>query len=112
VSEPTVSLLADCAVLEAGALKLKGKSGRTKLFAVVGDATLSQSQAFLELKAIHGRLMDALRAKSPTSRRIATAAKNKAVAVSAGLQPFYARISKRAEHFADHAAQKTSERTL
>ncbi len=43
VSESTANLLPAWALLEAGALGLKGKSTRTRLFAVVGDERLAAS---------------------------------------------------------------------
>ncbi|WEX76077.1 adenylate/guanylate cyclase domain-containing protein [Sinorhizobium numidicum] len=110
VSESTAKLLADCALLDAGALGLKGKSTLTRLFAVVGDERLATSAEFVELRHIHGQLTDALRSRSPRSRQIVSAAKLKAagltVGLAAGLPDFYRRISRRADHFADEPERK------
>ncbi|NLS16269.1 adenylate/guanylate cyclase domain-containing protein [Rhizobium sp. P40RR-XXII] len=110
VSEPTASLLPDCALLEAGALTLKGKSMRTKLFAVVGDARLARSTEFAELQSMHTQLIAALRTRSTSSRKLVSAAKLKAQAVATGLlQGFYSQISRRAGHFADETADKAAD---
>jgi adenylate cyclase len=103
VSERTASLLPDCALLEAGALTLKGKSSRTNLFAVVGDERLARSNEFDELRALHGQLVEALKARSPATRRIVAAAKVRATDLMSGLREFYGRISRRAEHFRDES---------
>ncbi|MFS8113146.1 adenylate/guanylate cyclase domain-containing protein [Rhizobium jaguaris] len=107
VSEPTAKLLYDCALLEAGALMLKGKSMRTKLFAVAGDARLARSGEFIELHAAHKRLVEALRTHSTGTRKLISAAKLKAQAAAAGLlQEFYGHISHRTAHFADEHADR------
>ncbi|PSH67859.1 adenylate/guanylate cyclase domain-containing protein [Phyllobacterium brassicacearum] len=101
VSESTANLLPDWALLEAGALGLKGKSMRTRLFAVVGDQRLAATAEFAELQMVHGELIDALRSRSPASRRIVNTAKLKAAGLAAGLPEFYRRISRRSDHFLD-----------
>jgi len=107
VSEPTASLLSDCALLEAGALTLKGKSMRTKLFAVVGDAHVARSAEFVELQAVHKRLVDALRTRSTNSRKLVSVAKLKAQVAATGLlHEFYRQISRRAAHFVDEPADR------
>ncbi|MBB5575984.1 CHASE2 domain-containing protein [Rhizobium paranaense] len=110
VSEPTASLLPDCALLEAGALTLKGKSIRTQLFAVVGDASLARSAEFVELYAMHRRLISALRARSTNNRKLVSAAKLKAQVAATGLlQGFYSQISRRAGHFVDEPEDKAAD---
>ncbi|MDE1993110.1 MAG: adenylate/guanylate cyclase domain-containing protein [Rhizobiaceae bacterium] len=106
VSQPTARLLKECALLEAGALMLKGKSRKTKLFAVVGDGTLAKSAEFLDLQSLHLKLIDALRKHSTGSRKLITAAKQKAPLVAAGLSEFYGRISRRSEHFWEEGLEK------
>ena len=101
VSESTANLLPDWALLEAGALGLKGKSMRTRLFAVVGNERLAATAEFAELQMVHGELIDALRSRSPASRRIVNTAKLKAAGLAAGLPEFYRRISRRSDHFLD-----------
>ena len=110
VSEPTAALLPDCALLEAGALTLKGKSMRTKLFAVVGDERVARSAGFIDLQATHRQLVNALRVRSTGSRKLLSAAKLKAQAAATGLlQDFYSQISRRGGHFVDEAADKAAD---
>ncbi|MFJ6333818.1 CHASE2 domain-containing protein [Rhizobium sp. NPDC092011] len=107
ISEATASLLPDYALLEAGALTLKGKSMRSKLFAVVGDARLAESADFVELRAVHRQLVAALRTRSASSRKLVSAAKSNAQIATTGLlHEFYSQISRRARHFADEPADK------
>ncbi|HXV32028.1 MAG TPA: adenylate/guanylate cyclase domain-containing protein, partial [Sinorhizobium sp.] len=104
VSESTAQAVAGCAVLDAGALALKGKSTRNRLFAVIGDGALAASAEFIELRRVHGQLVDALRLRSLDTRRILSVAKLKAAPVAPGLSEFYRRISRRADHFHDEPA--------
>jgi len=99
VSEDTARGLAGYALLDAGALALRGKRERTNVYAVVGDEQVAASQDFVDLQAIHQRLVLALRSRSSASRRIAVAAKFKAARLPAGLQEFYDRISRRSDQF-------------
>ena len=70
VSDTTARSISDCAVLEAGRLPLKGKSTRTKVFAVVGDQHLAASPEFIDLQSAHKQAVHALRVRSPASRRL------------------------------------------
>ncbi|QFI66756.1 CHASE2 domain-containing protein [Sinorhizobium alkalisoli] len=99
VSETTAEALGGRALLDAGALPLKGKTTRTRLFAVVGGKALATSPEFFELQRVHGQLIAALQVRSPDMRRFLSMAKLKAAAVAPGLQEFYRRIPRRAEHF-------------
>ncbi len=99
VSETTAKALGGCALLDAGALPLKGKTTRTRLFAVVGGKALATSPEFFELQRIHGQLIAALQVRSPDTRRILSMAKLKAGALAPGLEEFYRRVPRRAEHF-------------
>ena len=110
VSEQTAGLLPDCALLEAGALTLKGKSTRTKLFAVIGDSHLAKSADFVELQAMHSQLVAALRTRSTSSRKLIGATRLKAKIAAAGqLQGFYSQISRRAGHFVDEQGDKAAD---
>lgn len=104
VSEATAQALPDFALLDAGSLGLKGKTTRTRLFAVAGDESLAASPAFAELRGLHERLVEALRTRTPSSRGIVNAAKLKAAALTPGLAGFYARITRRSEHFMETPA--------
>ena len=70
MSESTGKSLTGYALLDAGALSLRGKSGRTKVFAVVGDERVAASAEFAELQMVHGQLVEALRSRSAASRKI------------------------------------------
>jgi adenylate cyclase len=106
VSETTAKMLPDCALLEAGALGLKGKSTRTRLFAVAGDEHLAASPQFAKLQSIHRQLIEALRSRSATSRKIVSAAKLTAAGLTPELPEFYRRISRRSEHFLYEPAER------
>jgi adenylate cyclase len=88
------------ALLDAGALALRGKSDRTSVCAVIGDGQVAASQEFAKLQASHARLVEALRSRSASSRKLASAAKFTAARLPVGLQEFYDRIWRRAGHFA------------
>lgn len=107
VSEATAQALPGCALLEAGALGLKGKTTRTRLFAVAGDESLAASPAFEALRGLHERLVGALRLRATTSRGLVNAAKLKGAALTPGLAGFYSRISRRSDHFAQTPAENT-----
>lgn len=101
VSENTAQALSAYALLDAGSLGLKGKSTRTRLFAVVAEQV---SGEFAELQAIHAALIAALRAHSPASRSLLRLARQKARGMTEGLQGFYRHLSRRAGHFRDDPA--------
>ncbi|AJD42816.1 adenylate/guanylate cyclase domain-containing protein [Rhizobium sp. SEMIA 4085] len=100
ISEDTARLQLGAALLEAGTIGLKGKSSRTRLFAVVGDERVMQSVEFAELRQLHHQLVEAFRSRSPDTRRIVSAIRLKTKMI-AGLAEFYRRISRRADHFRD-----------
>lgn len=100
VSADTAKALSGHALLDAGALALRGKSDRTNVCAVVGAGQVAASREFAELQAIHLRLVEALRSRAATSRKLASAAKVAAARLPVGLQEFYGRIWRRPGHFA------------
>ncbi len=106
VSDSTAKLLPGYALLEAGTLALKGKSTRTKVFAVIGGDDVAASSQFVELQRIHAQLTEALRLRSAASRRLLNAAKQRAAGLTPGLPEFYRRMSRRSEHFLDDHAKK------
>ncbi|ULJ72016.1 CHASE2 domain-containing protein [Rhizobium gallicum] len=101
ISEDTARLQLGAALLEAGTIGLKGKSSRTRLFAVVGDERVTQSAEFAELRQLHHQLVEAFRSRSPDTRRIVSAIRLKTKMIAPGLAEFYRRISRRADHFRD-----------
>jgi adenylate cyclase len=105
VSASTAKSLTDYASLDAGALSLKGKSGRTEVFAVVGDERVATSAQFAELQSVHRQLVEAWRSRAGNSRKIVNAAKLKAAGLAPALPEFYRRISRRSDHFAEPVAK-------
>ena len=106
ISENTAKLAQGYALLDAGALGLKGKSGRTNVYAVVGDERVSGSEKFGDLQLIHERLVQALRSRSARPGKLVAAAKAKAELVTTGLHEFYDRISHRPDHFPPYTGSK------
>jgi adenylate cyclase len=99
-------VLLNCALLDAGALSLKGKSGRTRVFAVLGDEQLARSAEFAELQSVHAQLVEAWRTRAKNHRKLINAARLKAEGMGPGLQEFYRRISHRKDHYAGEPATK------
>ncbi len=99
ISDSTAATVPGMALLEAGALSLRGRRSRTRIFAVVGDEPMAASGAFAELVAIHARVVEALRSRSGTARDLVRAARQKAAAIDAALPEFYRRLARRGEHF-------------
>ncbi len=60
VSEEIANVAKGAALLEAGEILLKGKSRPSKLFALVGDETVSATPEFAELSRLHSRLLRSL----------------------------------------------------
>lgn len=60
-SADTVAALAGMALIEGGALPLKGKIGRQSVFLVVGDAATRVDAAFVKLAGRHQELLAAIR---------------------------------------------------
>lgn len=106
VSENTAQSLAGWALLDAGALNLKGKSVRTRVFAVVGDQHIAASAEFADLQRVHGELIRALGSRSPNSRKINNAVRLKTAGLASGLPEFYRRISRRTDHFVIDTAKE------
>lgn len=98
VSGETRAQASDLAFLPAGAIALKGKAEREPIFAVVGDATLAESDRFKALAQAHDEAIAALAAgadPAPAIARCLTLAEGD----STGLAQFYALLPGRAEDF-------------
>lgn len=106
ISESTANRAPQYALLEAGALPLKGKSTRTQTFAVIGDDHVAASAEFHDLKTIHLQMIAALASRSPAIRKLLRAVKLKAAELPVNLTEFYRRLSHRTEHFSHGMAQK------
>lgn len=102
VSESAAKFLTGYALLDAGALGLKGKTGRTTTFAVVGGRQVAASPEFAELKLLHQRAVEALRSRFAQRRKIINAAKACSVKMGDGMIDFYNRLSRRQDHFPEH----------
>ncbi|HVX82281.1 MAG TPA: adenylate/guanylate cyclase domain-containing protein [Devosiaceae bacterium] len=100
VVEETRERAGDLAFLEAGSLRLKGKSAREPIHLLVGDAVMAQSAAFAALAEAHQLALAAIRAGSGGEAAIARCAEL-AQAVDAGLSRFYDLIRERTADFAE-----------
>jgi adenylate cyclase len=82
VADPVRVIASDFALLEAGALALKGKAERVVIYLLVGDAELARSGAFHLLRVTHAEALERLRTGQDTSGAIA-----ECIALSARLEP-------------------------
>lgn len=62
VGEETASRTPDFAFLELDLLKVKGKTAATRIFALLGDAAMKESQSFIELTKTHEDFLSRYRA--------------------------------------------------
>ena len=63
VGQSTTARAPDFAFLELDLLKVKGKTEATRIFALLGDSALKQSQGFIALAERHGEFLARFRAK-------------------------------------------------
>jgi adenylate cyclase len=63
VGETTTTRAPDFAFIELDLLKVRGKTEATRIFALLGDTALKQSQGFIELSKKHAKLLDRYRAQ-------------------------------------------------
>jgi len=63
VGESTTARAPDFAFLELDRLKVKGRAEATRIFALLGDSALKQSQNFIALSEWHGEFLARYRAK-------------------------------------------------
>ncbi|MDB5539092.1 MAG: adenylate/guanylate cyclase protein [Devosia sp.] len=82
IAEPVRLAAPDFAFLEAGALALKGKAERVKIYLLVGDDTLARSGAFSLLRATHAEALEMLRTGRDTTGALA-----ECIALSATIEP-------------------------
>jgi adenylate cyclase len=106
VSETTAGALPGFALLDAGALGLKGKSSRARLYATVGDEAVGRSADFTSLLRLHEELIAALRTRAADSRKRLARTKQQASGLVDTLPEFYRRLPRRADHFRDAPAEK------
>lgn len=102
ITSSTRDAVPDFAILEAGAIALKGKSDRVVLHLLVGGPELAKSGSFKLLRATHGEALAALR-----DGRDATGAIAECLAlaqqVEPGLRTFYSKLAARRADFAGAA---------
>src|SRR5690606_16304124 len=103
VVEATRAAAADFAFLEAGSIRLKGKSRREPIHILVGDAGLAVSAGFTELRTAHRRAIERLRSGGAAPGDIA-ACRALAAAVEPGLGRFYDRLGERQADFVEDRA--------
>jgi adenylate cyclase len=106
VSETTAAALPTFALLDAGALGLKGKSSRARLYAIVGDETVGLSASFALLETAHQTLVEALGSRSTDNRKLLARARQRAQPFAAALPEFYRRLARRADHFREAPTEK------
>jgi adenylate cyclase len=104
VSDRTASTLSDYALLYAGALELKGKSGRTNVYAVVGDDHVGRAPEFKELLKFHEELLRSLQYHRADEPAVSDPEVLEKIARWPALQEFYAAVLKRRDHFAAKSA--------
>ncbi|MGB6970043.1 MAG: adenylate/guanylate cyclase domain-containing protein, partial [Methyloceanibacter sp.] len=63
VGESTTTRAPDFAFLEIDVLKVKGKSGATRIFALLGDSALKQTRGFIDLNERHNEFLKRYRAR-------------------------------------------------
>jgi adenylate cyclase len=63
VGETTTARAADFAFIELDLLKVKGKTEATRIFALLGDNALKQSQSFIALEKKHTEFLNRYRAQ-------------------------------------------------
>lgn len=98
VTETTAAAAAELALLPAGAVELKGMTGREPIHILVGDSTMRQSEAFAALETAHRDLTATLGAGADPARSL-DACRRAALAVDTRLGAFYAACVERSDDF-------------
>lgn len=91
ISQSTAAGCPDFAMLEAGAIALKGKSEPAALFALVGDETLAATGDWQTLHGTHRRLLEALR--KGDMRRVSRLKRDCLAAAPPELASFYEKLT-------------------
>lgn len=107
VSGSTAAGAAGMAILEAGALKVKGKSKPVAIHILVGDEALAVSAEFLALAAAHEALLKVLRDGGDKWEFALSSAKAAGEAVLPELARYYDAIAERRADFAAGVRQET-----
>jgi adenylate cyclase len=104
----TTAGAAGMAVLEAGAVSVKGKSEPVAIHVLVGDETVAESAEFMALAAAHATLLRVLRDGCDGEAELSRA-KSAGETVLPALTGFYDAISGRRADFADGAGELETE---
>jgi adenylate cyclase len=97
VGETTTMRAPDFAFLELDFLKMKGKTEATRIYALLGNSALKQSQGFIDLSTHHNELLRRYRAKD-WDRATTLVRECEAMHVN-GLDRLYALYAERIEYF-------------
>jgi adenylate cyclase len=98
VADPLRQAVPDFALLEAGAVALKGKAERVPIHILVGDAVLAQSGAFKLLRQSHAEALAAL-GEGRDARGAIAECTALGLKIEPGLRRFYERLAARAADF-------------
>jgi len=110
VADPLCRAAPDFALLEAGAVALKGKAERVPIHILVGDKAFSQTGTFKLLRQSHAEALAALREGRDARGAIAECTAL-GLQIEPGLKGFYEHLARRADDF--RAAQlERSQETL
>jgi adenylate cyclase len=99
VSEDVMQASNSLAFLSAGNLALKGVSKKQPVFALVGDAFVSESADFQALKEQHSTLVTSLENGQKPDQRVIDSCRHLAQNIDAKLLAFYERLIEREEDF-------------
>ena len=94
VAESVVLAASEFAYLEVGALDLRGKREKEKLFILVGDEHTARAEEFVALKACHAELMANMGNPAVARRKLAECVNLSELSFPT-LSDFYARLSDR-----------------
>lgn len=94
VSDATASAIKEMALLDAGQLELKGKSGRQRLHILVADEAVANSSSFKDLVRLHESLLRSLASGEMIAAKRALARCRDKIQKEhwSHLEPFYERI--------------------
>jgi adenylate cyclase len=99
VSQAVAAAASDLALLDAGAVSLKGRGERLRIFVLVGDAQTAADSSFQELRERHEKLLAALQRGDCDLEALITDCRHRSAEISSVLPGFYARMADRPNDF-------------
>lgn len=90
ISESTLASVADWAAVELDLIVVRGKAEAIRIYTLLGDASVAQSESFAQLRAAHAAMLDAYRGQRWTDARAALARCRPLEPRLAGLYDLYA----------------------